>query len=776
MNWPQVYLGVALTALATIVLELALTRIFSVVFFYHFAFLAISIALFGLGAGGLFSYALRGRSERLFWKLGALAVVNSACVVLTLSFILSRKGDLGTATLALVYLMSAVPFFLAGTVISTAIAETIERIERVYFFDLLGAAAGCLLLVPLLDFIGGPNTVIGAAILFAASSAIWFTLGSSWRGRVVAVAVSLVLVTLIVVNAKQSLIDVRYAKGEELTEELFVKWNSFSRIALTTDEKTGRSVIQVDAQAVSGIANIDPGRLTDEGRRQLLQHGAGLPYLLRPGAKTLIIGPGGGWDIVRALASGSRDVTGVELNPIIANTIMRDRYAALSDRLYFRPEVRIAVRDGRSFIRSCNEHYQVLQIPLADARTSSAAGALALAENNLYTTEAFSDYLSRLTRDGLMAFTYWSGDPPLESLRLVALAMAALRQHGETQPWKHVIIVREAAEQAGRAGERDTVLIGRAPFTDSDTRIVQALADGTDLAVIYLPGDTPPNPFAALLRIDDASAHLGEYPYDIRPVDDNRPFFFYTTQSRDVWAFLRNGAESHSSHGGHGAPLLFRLVGISMLATGVVLLLPPLLLADRLAHRKGVARFLWYFVFVGAGYILIQVALIQEFILFLGHPTYALTVIIFSMLVSSGAGSYFSRRVIGTSDRSLMGVLAIVALFIALLAVLISPLTASGIGWRLWIKIPAAVALIAPAGFMMGMAFPAGMSRLNARHRPSVRWAWALNASASVMGAVWSVLLAIHLGLRETLLIGAVLYLCALVSIGERKHRFAAPR
>ena len=161
-KWPQLYLGVAFTTLATLILELSLTRIFSVVFYYHFAFLAISIALFGLGAGGLFSYLVAGRGGNIFYKLGVLAVVNSIAVLASLAFILTRAGELGNLTLAGVYFASALPFFFSGAVVSIAVAEAIQRVDRVYFFDLLGAAGGCLLLVPFLNYFGGPNTVIAA--------------------------------------------------------------------------------------------------------------------------------------------------------------------------------------------------------------------------------------------------------------------------------------------------------------------------------------------------------------------------------------------------------------------------------------------------------------------------------------------------------------------------------------------------------------------------------------------------------------------------------------
>src|SRR6204780_2999295 len=186
-HWPLIYLCVALTTLATLLLELSLTRIFSVVFYYHFAFLAISIALFGLGAGGLFSYVVASRRGNIFHKLGVLAVVNSVAVVASLVFILTRSGEFGNLTLAGVYFASALPFFFSGAVVSIAVGEAIQRVDRVYFFDLLGAAGGCLVLVPFLNYFGGPNTVIGVSVLCAVSAAIWYNLAGSLRGRAGAV-------------------------------------------------------------------------------------------------------------------------------------------------------------------------------------------------------------------------------------------------------------------------------------------------------------------------------------------------------------------------------------------------------------------------------------------------------------------------------------------------------------------------------------------------------------------------------------------------------------
>jgi hypothetical protein len=762
------YLGLAFTTLATLVLELSLTRIFSVVFYYHFAFLAISIALFGLGAGGVFSYVVTGRPGNLYSKIGSFGLANALCVVASLRFILSRPAELGYGTLAGVYLASALPFFLAGTMVSIAISEAIERVDRAYFFDLAGAATGCLVLIPFLNVFGGPNTVIAAGVFYGIAAAVWFHQADRARLRAAAVLVALVLVTLMVVNGKLHLLDVRIAKGKALPPERFVAWNSFSRIAVTS----GMYII-IDADAGTAIAPQDWDHLTPADRRELSHQGPGFPYGLRPGAKTLVIGAGGGYDVGRALASGSRDITAVEINPIIANTVMRDRFARESHRLYFRPEVRVFVEDGRSFVRRSEEKYQVIQATLVDTWASTAAGAFALSENNLYTTDAFYDYLSHLTGDGLLAFTRWGFDPPRESLRLITLAMDALARAGEPDPASHVMVVRDDSSKLYGYGALDTVLVSRRPFTPADVARAQALVSESKMETMYLPGAPSSNAFGQLLASADPSSFWRAYRYDVSPVSDDRPFFFYTVQPHDLLDFLRNAnvkAEDYKLNS--AVPLLFALMAVSIGATALVSLLPRLMLGSRLPKQPGVIMFLWYFLCLGAGYILIQVALIQKFVLLLGHPAYALTVIVFSMLVASGAGSYWSRRVVAADDARLMRALAAIAILVAALAFGAAPLVSAAAAWPLGFKMAVTALAIAPAAFLMGMPFPSGLRRLEALHSPSVRWAWSLNAASSVLGSAGAIVLAIYAGLRVTLLLGAALYVCALlVILGTKRTR-----
>ncbi|MFN7918868.1 MAG: hypothetical protein U0Q16_02155 [Bryobacteraceae bacterium] len=755
---PFVFAAVFLTSLSLLVLELALTRLFSVVFYYHFAFLAISIALFGLGAGGVLSYFIRSKPP---WsKLGWISAANSALVLLALQAVLRPDPDLTNARLAFVYVAASVPFIAGGAILSSAISETIAHVDRVYFFDLAGAAAGCLVLIPLLNNTGGPGAILGAAAGFAAAAGLWFLAASQTRLAGAAAVLALAWCAFLPYNRLNHVVDVTFAKGTALTDEIFVRWNSISRIAVRQEKGWGGPAIFIDADANTGIASENPTEWSEDRRQLFIRNqGSSLPYVIRPGAKTLIIGPGGGWDVTHSLASGSKDITAVEINPIIANDVMRGKFAHVSHGLYSRPELRVIVEDGRAFVRRSPEKYQVIQATLVDTWAATAAGAFALSESNLYTVEAFADYLGHLSDDGLLSLTRWGFEPPRESLRLVSLAIEALKRLGETEPAKHVLIIREGTrQQLAGIGAQDTVVIARKPYRAEDLARVRALLAEGKFQPVYLPDQPLPNQFAALLTAPDPTAYQRAYAFDISPAYDDRPFFFYSVQPRDLWKFLYRDPQDPVDYKINKAvPVLFGLVGVSLLATLLVLALPPLLLGTRLPRKAGVAGFLPYFAAIGTGYILIEVALIQRFVLFLGHPVYALTVVIFGMLVASGVGSYLSRRVRVTP-------VAVTGL-VFLLSLALAPFLAAAVGWPLPLKIALTVAIVAPVAFLMGLPFPTGLRILESWHPPAVRWAWSLNAASSVLGSALAMFLSIYFGLTKTLWIGGLAYaLAALLS------------
>ena len=331
--------------------------------------------------------------------------------------------------------------------------------------------------------------------------------------------------------------------------------------------------IRIDADAATAIATFDLDHLSAPQRSQLLSEGPGLPYFIRPGAKTLIIGPGGGWDIARSIASGSKDITAVEINPIIANTIMRGRFAPLSHGLYFRPEVSVFIADGRSFVRSSPQKYQVLQATLVDTWASTAAGAFALSENNLYTTDAFHDYLTHLSGDGLMAFTRWGfnrraslcGWSRLPSRPFGTSVKPSL---GSMWSWCARTLTKSPA------GAPKTLSLSSANRRRKyDFERLSAGLPSQHLERVYLPGDKPANEFGQLLTAADPKEFLANYPFDVSPVNDDRPFFFYTVQPRDVWSFLEHPSDAADYKINRALPLLFELLGVSLLATLIVLAL-----------------------------------------------------------------------------------------------------------------------------------------------------------------------------------------------------------
>ena len=760
-----VYAGIFCTTLATLLLELALTRLFSVIFAYHYAFLAISIALFGLGVGGVLSYVVSDQARSLYNRVGTAGVTAALAVIGALAVILLQRDELGTLELLALYLATAVPFVLAGMVISAVIAATVERVSRVYFFDLAGAALGCLLLIPLLDWTGGPGTVVIAGAIFAVAGAIWFAIAGSRTGVAGSALLAIALVGAVAVDQQGELLRLRQARGINLGRPLFQRWNSFSRIAIIREGN--RWTIDIDTDATTPIFDRDLSALTDGERTQLFAHGPALPYRLRPGARTLIIGPGGGYDVATALANGATHVTGVEINPIIGTDIMRSELSQMSKGLYLRPDVTIEIEDGRSFVRRSAGTYDVIQATLVDTWASTAAGAFALTENNLYTTDAFRDYLGHLSPTGIVAMSRWSFTPPRESLRVVSLAMAALADLGIQQPWRNVLVAREGPDENGL----DTILVSRSPFTAEDVRRTREALVVAEMSPIYLPGELIPNEFTALLTSRDPAQYQRDYQFDITPVTDNRPFFFYTVQPRDLLAFVTSGNRTDLDFKiNEAVPILLGAAAVAIIATVLLIALPPLLLGTRLPQAPGVRSFLAYFVLIGTGYILIEVALIQKFVLFLGHPTYALTCVIFSMLLATGLGSAAQPRLVGASNERLTLALAIVAGLTAALAVTATPLLTSLLALPLAAKMAVTVALVAPPAFLMGLPFPSALQLLGRWHAPSLRWAWSLNAASSVLGSVGALVLAIYIGLTQTLLVGSGLYLLALVVLKRSRQ------
>jgi hypothetical protein len=480
---------------------------------------------------------------------------------------------------------------------------------------------------------------------------------------------------------------------------------------------------------------------------------------LRPHGDYAIVGPGGGVDVLRAVANGSRSVTGIEINRTIADTIMRGRYADFARHLYQRPDVHLHVADGRSFLRSAKTSFDVVQMTLVDTWASTAAGAFALSENNLYTTQAFQEYFGHLAPDGIIAITRWEFREPREALRVVSVAMNTLQQLGLADISRHFMVI--AAGELNEDGIAVAVLTKKSPFTaDEETTVKQFLKDHPPLKLLYAPSEPGANAFTRLLQSGDPYAFSAKYAYNVSPVTDNAPFFFFTLKPEHIWRSIgKPGGLDWKVN--LGVAVLAMLLLISIFAVLAFLIVPLLLQTEAAGNSASIL----YFVAIGLGYILVEVTFIQRFVLFLGHPTYALTVVVFLMLLSSGAGSVVSRKWSAAPQRVWVPLLitaSALMLYVWILPQILNRL----VGVPFPAKLVISALLLAPLGFAMGMPFPAGL-RAVARTGGSIEWAWAMNAASSVLGSVLAIVIAIQFGLNVTLICGAVSYLLALVLRGK---------
>jgi spermidine synthase len=758
--------GIALSSFSALLLELALTRLFSVVLFYHFAFLAISIALLGLGAGGVFAHLWKERLNS--WDLRSIATactaLSAAVIPIVLEIVLHVPVALELSgsnflRLTAIYICSAVPFFLTGMQFSVIFARECSRIPRLYGADLTGGALACLAIVPLLNWIGGPNAILFAAFVSGIAAVVW---SATARVRKGTLWLSAVLGLLIIANFSGRFIDVVWAKGIRRENVEFSRWNAISRVEVDR-ENSGAKVIVIDADANTFIMNADPKRWEgSQWQDDLMAAPPAVVNALRPHGDYAIIGPGGGVDVLRAVANGSPSVTGIEINPIIATTIMRERYADFALHLYQRPEVHLHVGDGRSFIRNSTAQYDVVQMTLVDTWASTAAGAFALSENSLYTTQAFREYFEHLKPDGIIAVTRWEFREPREALRVVSVAMEALHELGVTDVSQNFLVVSEG--ELDEDGIPVAVLAKKSAFTPEEEQAVQQhLRDYPPLKLLYATSERGTNAFSGLIKSNNPEAFTRDYAYNLTPVTDNAPFFFFTLKTKRLF-HLNSNMSAMDWKVNLGVAVLSMLLVISVLAVLVFLVLPLLMQRGTGQHRT---QALFYFVAVGLGYILLEVTFIQRFVLFLGHPTYALTVVVFLMLLSSGAGSVASREWLSDGRRVWLPLALIVLGVLAYVAVLPTLLDRL-VGAAFPVKLLISAGLLVPLGFAMGMPFPTGLRALtnNEHAQPSqnsIEWAWAMNAASSVLGSVLAIVLAIQFGLNITLTCGAAAYLLALL-------------
>src|SRR5579859_695936 len=447
--------------------------------------MAISIALFGLSASGVYVFLMRDRwrDRPIETLLGTHALAYAAVTGGALAILVRIRVDLtytpaNIAWMSVVYLVSALPFFFGGSTISIAIARLSGNVNAVYAADLLGAGAGCVALIPAVNVFGAPGAIVTSALM-GTVAAICFTA----RVRPAAAATA----AAVLAAAGLGAFAVGVTKNHQKDQVLFSKWNSFSRIGVYSSSFNAWSLsprytgpvpenhlMDIDSAAATQIIRLD-GDVKNVSYLRYELTALGYRLFDKEGFDALVIGTGGGRDLLSALVFGARHIDGVEINPIIVNDVMRGKFRDYSGGVYDRPGVTIAVEDGRSFVRRSPKQYDVIQASLVDTWAATAAGAYSLSENSLYTVEAFDDYLDHLSDRGVLSVSRWVFD----GLRLISLAQEACARRG----WNaadHVAII-----QQDRVA---TFLLKKTPFTPAETAVLAKAAADLDFTVMYLPG------------------------------------------------------------------------------------------------------------------------------------------------------------------------------------------------------------------------------------------------------------------------------------------------
>jgi hypothetical protein len=756
----RVLFGISLVCFANLLLEVVLTRIFSAMMYYHFTFLAISLALLGLGASGVYVYVHSDRFAEgaVEEHLARYARAFAWATVLALAYVVAnpvaestegagnvRLSNYVVLRLVLLILVTVLPFFYAGIVVSLAIATYRRAVNRVYAFDLGGAACAAVLAGLLLRALGGPSAVVLVAVAASGASALFAGAG---RRRFLPLLGSALLLLASVTTPLFALPPIKAEAGRLL----FEAWNAFSRVTVVA-LRTGALEIQMDAAAatrVSSLESVPPRQESVSALGLVLYEGAS--------PDVLVIGPGGGLDVAHALQAGARRVTAVDINPLITHAVMSQRFVAESGGLYQDPRVDLVTAEGRSFVRRSRERYDLIQATLIDTWAATSAGAFALTENNLYTIEAFDDYFDHLTPRGVLAFCrYYRGDP--ETVRLIVLAAAALERRGVPAGRS-----RDHLYVAYKRGLAITLAKSTA-FTPAELDRLDGASQAGGFTLVLSPRTSGQSEVERLVDGGANGEAVRSYPLDITPPTDDRPFFFYFGRARDL---LDLGGHLSSARLRNPALWVLSAVAFTVTILVVVFVFVPLgmyRLSDLHAHgrdahlRHGLG--LVYFALIGLAFMVVEIGLMQKLVLFLGHPTYAFITVVSAMLVGGSTGALLAQRwSVANAGRLVLraGAALTVAVVVAAFA---SGALRSAIAWPLGARIATAFLVAFALGLMMGVMLPTGVRILSLRDAPLVPWAWGVNGGMSVIATVAATVAAIHFGFTPTLLGGAILYALA---------------
>lgn len=745
--------AVSVVSLSVLTFEIALTRLFAAVLAYHFVFVAVSIGLLGLGLGGVLLACLPREvdGEAALRRMGLLAFGEAVALVLTLAFFLRYPN----ADRLLPFALAALPPFLfAGLFLALALRRFAAAGSRVYFADLMGAATGSLAAILLLQALGPPATVIVLAGLALLAAAVCGASGASRVAPGVAGGLGILLLGLAVGNPGSSWFQVNLAAkrstSKHLLELLAAPELRARQLATTWDAYARTDVVDLgegeDAKRViftdgGGAALMPRFRKTVRDAQRAIADVGLLPYLSGPKDRVLIIGSGGGLDVLVALLGGAKEITAVEVNPAAVRAV--ERFAKYNGGLYRFRNVRVVVAEGRNFVRRTHERYDLIYLPLVVTQAAETVG-FSLVENYVFTVEAFRDYLAHLRPGGrLVVKTHDVKD----LTRALVTAVAALEGQGKGPAWaarQLLAFQRDPGVLRDPTAVMYPLLILRdTPYSAAEAEQAFTAGVASGMVPLFVPGVIEFPLFRPLAAGEQSlQAFAAAFPAKVSPTTDDSPFFF----------------EYSRSVPGH---LLWLLVGAGGLMLAVVGFAGGV--GRRAAHGWGWWPSVGYFGALGGGFMLVEIPVLQRSILALGYPTLAFSVVLFALLTGAGIGSYMSAWV---ADADMERRMAQASLLAGVLAAAwlwgAPPLLQGWMETSLLSRSLLTMGLLLPLGVVMGMPFPLGIRLLKRQGQGgAVAWMWAVNGAVSVLASVGAVAIAIVSGFTWAMALGASLYIAA---------------
>lgn len=793
----SVRIGIALVAAVLLLLQITATRLLSATVSYHGAFGILGLVMLGLAASA--AAVFRDRSAMVVDDdlPAANAVERGALALLLLAVGYVGASALpGAASAAALLLVAGgglyAAFHLGGYAVAWLLARWHHDVSRLYFADLVGAAAGCAIAIPLLGTLPPVQLLLVYALGWLAAAVLL----RGGMGGPLAVGVGAGAAALLAVSgAAPSLLSLRTSKGIDQADVMYERWDPLSRVTILP-------AVPGTQRTLAALQEKQPGASFDELARRWssgwglssryegpvpaslwLQHDtdAGTPifegggtrplsdfavlgwdvtsaaHWLREGrlGRAFVIGGGGGRDILAALAFGAERVDVVELNPTVVDAV-QNVFGEYSGRPYARAGVHASIGEARSVLSRTTDTYDLIQMSMIDTWAASASGALTLSENALYTREAFGIFLDHLAPEGLLTVSRWYGaENVAETSRVISLMQDMLSRAGIDRPEDHVAVVATAS--SGYAFGVANCILKPTPFTPEEIGALHQLAELMDFEVLW-PTDRPGGLIDAgtILRSGYRAAQHGGL--DLSPPTDDRPFFFNTRTLVGSWIEALMAGDPAK---GSTSTLIFGALTACLLVAARAFVLRPLAEVEaarpphdriQLASAMGEVA---YFALIGVAFLCVELGVLQRYILFLGHPTYAVSVVLLALLMSTALGALWTDR------RPAIAKVALPALVVLLLATafLVPSLLRAVHAWPLELRIPFAIALVVPLGVCMGVAWPTGVAGLAGAGRGRlVPFVWAINGVGGTLASVAGMMIATSLGYTTLLLLGTVLY------------------